>query len=151
VFKGKGGDLNKVHSDKLFYLYKKKKMIGRKIKMLRESKNYTQEYMASNLNISQNTYSRIENENVKISTDRLKEIASLLEVPSEYLISDQSPSLTFNNNNNKIDKFYGHVSNLSEGEKDIWLITIKQLENQIKYLQSENERLLSLLERLSLK
>jgi transcriptional regulator with XRE-family HTH domain len=151
VFKGKGGDLNKVHSDKLFYFYKKKKMIGRKIKMLRESKNYTQEYMASNLNISQNTYSRIENENVKISTDRLKEIASLLEVPSEYLISDQSPSLTFNNNNNKIDKFYGHVSNLSEGEKDIWLITIKQLENQIKYLQSENERLLSLLERLSLK
>jgi transcriptional regulator with XRE-family HTH domain len=126
-------------------------MIGRKIKILRESKNYTQEYMASNLNISQNSYSRIENENVKISTDRLKEIASLLEVPSEYLISDQSPSLTFNNNNNKIDKFYGHVSNLSEGEKDIWLISIKQLENQIKHLQSENERLLSLVERLSLK
>jgi transcriptional regulator with XRE-family HTH domain len=151
VFKGKGGNLNKVHSDKLFYFYKKKEMIGRKIKMLRESKNYTQEYMASNLNISQNSYSRIENENVKISTDRLKEIASLLEVPSEYLISDESPSLTFNNNNNKIDKFYGHVSNLSEGEKDIWLISIKQLENQIKHLQSENERLISLVERLSLK
>ena len=151
MFKGKGGNLNKVHSDKLFYFYKKKKMIGRKIKMLRESKNYTQEYMASNLNISQNTYSRIENENVKISTDRLKEIASLLEVPSEYLISDQSPSLTFNNNNNKIDKFYGHVSNLSEGEKDIWLISIKQLESQIKHLQSENERFISLVERLSLK
>ena len=34
--------------------------LGIKIKKIRESKNYTQEYMSNKLNISQNTYSKIE-------------------------------------------------------------------------------------------
>jgi len=124
-------------------------MIGHKIKKLRELKNYTQEYMAINLQISQNTYSRIENEKVKVSTERLKEIASLLKVSLENLISDQSPSLTFNNN--KINEFETQASSLSEGDKDIFLIALKQFDSQIRHLQTENERLLTLVERLSLK
>lgn len=123
-------------------------MLGRKIKKLRELKNYTQEYMATNLQISQNTYSRIENENVKISTDRLKEIASILEVPSEYLISEDRPLLTFNTSNNTIEKFYGQVENVNEEKKETWQQIFKQMENQIKHLQSENERLLGIIERL---
>ena len=123
-------------------------MLGRKIKKLRELKNYTQEYMATNLQISQNTYSRIENENVKISTDRLKEIASVLEVPSEYLISEDRPLLTFNTSNNTIEKFYGQVENVNEEKKETWQQIFKQMENQIKHLQSENERLLGIIERL---
>jgi transcriptional regulator with XRE-family HTH domain len=123
-------------------------MLGRKIKKLRELKNYTQEYMATNLQISQNTYSRIENENVKISTDRLKEIASILEVPSEYLISEDRPLLTFNTSNNSIENFYGQVENVNEEKKETWQQIFKQMENQIKHLQSENERLLGIIERL---
>lgn len=123
-------------------------MMGRKIKKLRELKNYTQEYMASKLNISQNSYSRIESENVKVTTDRLKEIANLLEVPSEYLISDERPMLTFNTNNNSIEKFYGNVENISEFQKENWNMIIKQYENQIKYLQGENERLMGIIERM---
>lgn len=123
-------------------------MLGRKIKKLRELKNYTQEYMATNLQISQNTYSRIENENVKISTDRLKEIASILEVPSEYLISEDRPLLTFNTSNNTIEKFYGQVETINEEKKETWQQIFKQMENQIKHLQNENERLLGIIERL---
>ena len=123
-------------------------MLGRKIKKLRELKNYTQEYMATNLQISQNTYSRIENENVKISTDRLKEIASILEVPSEYLISEDRPLLTFNTSNNTIERFYGQVETINEEKKETWQQIFKQMENQIKHLQSENERLLGIIERL---
>jgi transcriptional regulator with XRE-family HTH domain len=123
-------------------------MIGRKIKKLREIKNFTQDYMASNLNISQNTYSRIENENIKISTDRLKEIAKLLEVSSEYLISDDRPLLTFNTSNNNIEKFYGQVENINEEKKENWQLVFKQMESQIKHLQSENERLMGIIERL---
>lgn len=123
-------------------------MLGRKIKKLRELKNFTQEYMATNLQISQNTYSRIENENVKISTDRLKEIASILEVPSEYLISEDRPLLTFNTSNNTIEKFYGQVETINEEKKETWQQIFKQMENQIKHLQSENERLLGIIERL---
>lgn len=115
---------------------------------MRELKNYTQEYMATNLQISQNTYSRIENENVKISTDRLKEIANILEVPSEYLISEDRPLLTFNTSNNTIEKIYGQVETINEEKKETWHQIFKQMENQIKHLQSENERLLGIIERL---
>ena len=123
-------------------------MLGRKIKKLRELKNFTQEYMANQLDISQNSYSRIENENVKVTAERLKQIATLLEVPSEYLISDDRPLLTFNTNNNKIEKFYGHVENLSEQQKDFVSNLTKQYESQIKYLQNENERLMGIIERM---
>lgn len=121
-------------------------MLGRKIKKLRELKNYTQEYMANQLNISQNSYSRIESENVKVTAERLKAIAQLLEVPSEYLISDDRPLLTFNTSNNTIEKFY--IENNSEFEKEYWNTIIKQYENQIKYLQGENERLMGIIERM---
>lgn len=123
-------------------------MLGRKIKKLRELKNYTQEYMANQLNISQNSYSRIESENVKVTAERLKAIAQLLEVPSEYLISDDRPLLTFNTSNNTIEKFYGHVENLSEQQKDFISQLTKMYENQIKYLQGENERLMGIIERM---
>jgi len=123
-------------------------MLGRKIKKLRELKNYTQEYMANHLNISQNSYSRIESENVKVTAERLKAIAQLLEVPSEYLISDDRPLLTFNTSNNTIEKFYGHVENLSEQQKEFISQLTKMYENQIKYLQGENERLMGIIERM---
>lgn len=123
-------------------------MLGRKIKKLRELKNYTQEYMATQLNISQNSYSRIESENVKVTAERLKAIAQLLEVPSEYLISDDRPLLTFNTSNNTIEKFYGNVENLSEQQKDFISQLTKMYENQIKYLQTENERLMGIIEKM---
>jgi transcriptional regulator with XRE-family HTH domain len=123
-------------------------MLGRKIKKLRDLKNYTQEYMANQLNISQNSYSRIESENVKVTAERLKAIAQLLEVPSEYLISDDRPLLTFNTSNNTIEKFYGHVENLSEQQKDFISQLTKMYENQIKYLQGENERLMGIIEKM---
>ena len=46
--------------------------LGIKIKKIRESKNYTQEYMSNKLNISQNTYSKIESGGIKLTVDRLK-------------------------------------------------------------------------------
>ena len=56
--------------------------IGNKIKRYREQKNYTQAYMSDKLNISQNTYSKIETGGIKLTGDRLKEISDILETPS---------------------------------------------------------------------
>lgn len=113
-----------------------------RIKKHREQKNYTQEYMAAELKISQNTYSKIESGNIKLTTDRLQEIADILELPIEELLTGETQSFNFNNSH--IEKFYGYVENLQEDNKE----NLKKLHEQIDFLQKENNRLLTMVEKL---
>ena len=119
--------------------------IGQRIKRIREAKDYTQEHLANKLGISQNSYSKIETGGVKITTDRLKQIAEVLEVSPEELLHEDYK--VFNQNNGTIDKFYGYIEHLQEDNKE----HIKMLYEQIRYLQKENERLLEIVEKLTLK
>lgn len=116
--------------------------IGERIKRQRESKNYTQEYVAGKLKISQNTYSKIETGGIKLTTDRLKDISEVLNVPVEELLNGENQ--TFNFNNSHIEKFYGYIETLQEENKDL----VQMLNEQIKYLQTENERLLKTIEKI---
>lgn len=61
--------------------------IGMKIRKLRELRNYTQEYMALNLNITQTAYCKIEKEESRLTITRLKEISLVLEVDSLQLLT----------------------------------------------------------------
>ena len=53
--------------------------VGRKIRIIREIRGYTQEYMAIQLEISQATYCRIENESTKIDLAKITYIAGRLD------------------------------------------------------------------------
>ena len=44
-------------------------MYGEKIRMIREIRNLSQEYMADQLGIKQNSYSKIENNQTKLTTE----------------------------------------------------------------------------------
>ena len=55
------------------------KAIAANIRNKREYRNYTQEYLAFKLNISQNAYSKIELGYTKITVERLFQIAEVLE------------------------------------------------------------------------
>ncbi|GAB3915461.1 helix-turn-helix domain-containing protein [Mucilaginibacter boryungensis] len=57
------------------------------IRRIRESKKYTQDYMAVKLAISQNAYSKIELGYTKITVERLFQIAQILDVDPVDLIS----------------------------------------------------------------
>lgn len=57
--------------------------VGVKIRKIRELKGYSQEFIASELNITQSHYSRIEKNESDIKISRLAEIADALEVPVE--------------------------------------------------------------------
>ncbi len=64
----------------------KVKAIAAAIRKVREAKNYTQEYLAYKLNISQNAYSKIELGYTKITVERLFQVAEVLETsPVELL------------------------------------------------------------------
>ena len=55
------------------------KAVALTIRKRREFRNYTQEYLALKLNISQNAYSKIELGYTKITLERLFQIADILE------------------------------------------------------------------------
>ncbi len=70
------------------------KQIATNIRRIRESKGYTQEYIALKLGISQNAYSKIELGYTKITLERLFQIADVLEITvAELLDTDDEPEL----------------------------------------------------------
>lgn len=64
--------------------------IKNKIKSIRELKNYTQEYMAEQLGVTQAGYSKIEKGKTILSYVKLVEIARILEVSVEDILSFDS-------------------------------------------------------------
>ena len=63
-------------------------IIGENIRRLRESKNYTQEYLAEKLDISSNHVYRIENAEAHISMPLLLKIKQLFEVDANELLEE---------------------------------------------------------------
>ncbi|MGY4384785.1 transcriptional regulator with XRE-family HTH domain [Pedobacter sp. UYP24] len=63
------------------------------IKKVRHFKNYSQDYIAAKLNISQNAYSKIELGHSKITLERFFQIANILDVDEAQLISLDPMSL----------------------------------------------------------
>ena len=76
-------------------LVKKSKAVASNIRKIREFRNYTQDYLAAKIGISQNAYSKIELGYSKITLDRLFHIAILLEVPATQLISAEPADLMY--------------------------------------------------------
>ena len=113
---------------------------GIRIKRIREYRNYTQQHMADNLELSQNAYCKIESGTTKLTIDRLESIASILDVPVEVILGSEKQVFNFENNN--IDKFYGYIENLYEENKEL-------LQKQIEFLSLQNEKLIKTIEVLT--
>ncbi|RZL39618.1 MAG: XRE family transcriptional regulator [Pedobacter sp.] len=62
------------------------KVVAGNIRKVREFRNYTQDYLAAKLEISQNAYSKIELGYSKITLDRLFHIALILEIEVTNLL-----------------------------------------------------------------
>ena len=111
--------------------------IGQKIKMLREVKNYTQEYMADKIGLAQSNYSKIERDETDITLTRLQKISEVLGVNTDDLINLSEPCI-FNNN-------YGELKGTQSGNYveypteliDLYKDKIKLLEEKIKYLENK--------------
>ncbi|WP_214073305.1 helix-turn-helix transcriptional regulator [Mucilaginibacter sp. dw_454] len=74
------------------------KAIAAIIRKKREERNYTQEYLAYKLNISQNAYSKIELGYTKITVERLFQIAEVLEINAADLLNpDPTEKATLRN------------------------------------------------------
>lgn len=61
--------------------------IGQNIRKIREFRNLTQEYLATQLGISTRSYGKIESGETDLTLSRLSKIAELLEVRTEQLLA----------------------------------------------------------------
>lgn len=73
-----------------------KLMIGHKIKTIRELKGFSQDYISTKINLSQNSLSKIEKGEIKLSFSKACELASALETDINTLINFE-PNNMFNN------------------------------------------------------
>ncbi|MBC7912908.1 MAG: helix-turn-helix transcriptional regulator [Pyrinomonadaceae bacterium] len=63
-------------------------MLGKKIRLLRLEREYSQSYMAYRLQISQKSFSKIENGKTALTVKRLYDISNILEVSIEQLVKE---------------------------------------------------------------
>ena len=135
-------------------------MTGQKLRLLREYRNYSQVYIADQLGITQNAYSRIENNQTRLTADRLGKLAAILNVPILELLSEKEPVIQFSDPPSPASavpsvkdehwkemientrQLYGQVI-ISKDEK------IANLENELSFLRKERDRIMRLLERLA--
>ncbi len=75
-------------------------IIGSKIKTIREMKNFTQEYVAERLEMSQSNYSRIERNEINIPVKTLQSLAEIFELSLTDLIEFDAKYF-FNSVNNQ--------------------------------------------------
>lgn len=71
-------------------------MIHKNLRVIREVKGLSQEYVAKELGISQNAYSKIERGEIKLDDEKLTKIATVLKVTVDT-IKTFSESVIFNN------------------------------------------------------
>jgi len=63
--------------------------LGKRIKMLREYRNYSQKYMAMQLGIEQSAYSKIESGQIGVKSERLNNIARILGVGINDIMNNE--------------------------------------------------------------
>ncbi|MFD1602839.1 helix-turn-helix transcriptional regulator [Flavobacterium artemisiae] len=101
--------------------------VKKNIRSIRELKNYTQEYMADELGISQAGYSKIEKGKTDLSFKKLTQIASIFEISPEVLFHFDTQ--------NYLDNLGHHEPELIK-TADEPLITVQKLyEDKIRLLE----------------
>lgn len=100
--------------------------IGNRIKIERERKGYTQEYMASHLNTSESHYSNIETGKRNCTMIKLVKICKTLEITADDILKDYI-STDFLATEKKINDYYERMS--SEQRKCFIAIACAYCEN----------------------
>jgi transcriptional regulator with XRE-family HTH domain len=115
----------------------KEKVIGN-IKTIRETKNYSEEYMADKMGISQSTYNRKENGEGDFTLTELINVAGVLEVSVSKIIElDLARIITQNDFH---DSSMGVVENLYSAEG--FKVAIVTQEKEIAYLRAQVDKLM---------
>jgi len=85
-----------------------------KIKSIRELKNFTQEFMADKLGITQAAYSKIENGQTKLTMNKIVDIATIFEMDVNDLMAYDTQKYFNSFNNVKESNIYSSVTKIED-------------------------------------
>jgi transcriptional regulator with XRE-family HTH domain len=112
------------------------KPLGVKIKKVRELKNLTQEYVAEQVGMTTSGYSRIERGEVKISLDRLQQVAMVLGVqPNDLTNFDENVFFTNYGTANDNSFSYSADKELLQQVIATYEARIADLKDEIEFLR----------------
>jgi transcriptional regulator with XRE-family HTH domain len=107
--------------------------VGAKIRMIREGKGYSQEYMATSLDMGQSSYSRIESNQTKLDVDTLNGIADLLGVTATELLSHEPTVINYASNQGT--QGIGHIEHFYSFSKELIDKMIASKDQDIAHLK----------------
>lgn len=114
------------------------------IKRIRLTKNLTQEYIATKLNITQEAYSKIESGETNISLKHLGLISETLEVPLHDLLDSEGMNV-YNNTIHTNKGEGGMVVNSAKFATELYNQLLAEKDKQIEILKADNAFLKNLL------
>jgi transcriptional regulator with XRE-family HTH domain len=109
--------------------------VGSNIRRFRELRGYSQDFMADKLGITQSSYGKIEREAVKLTIERLQNIADVLEVDLANLINSKNQNIFNIMYNNDVSN--GYIENQKLESKEAYQQLIKSLEQKNAHLEEE--------------
>lgn len=122
-----------------------------KIQVLRKAKGLTQDDLAEQLNMSKNGYANIEQNNTKLTIDKLVQISAVLGIEPKQLLDSNSDVIHFFAENYTHNHYSGGADEqrLQILEKEVYYLKqmIEQKDVTISALMSENKALKELLEK----
>jgi transcriptional regulator with XRE-family HTH domain len=111
--------------------------IGQKIKKIREIKGFKQDYMADNLEITQQSYSNIESNKIDVSFSKIEQIAKLFGMRLEDLLTFDE-RVVFNLNAQHTHAVSGiYNSNFPQELKQLYEEQIQLLKEKIAWLEQK--------------
>ncbi len=116
-------------------------MYGDKIRMIREVRNFSQEYIADKLGIKQNSYSKIENNQTKLTAEMLQKIADVLQV-SPLDIMNHQPAIINLQSNQGTQQAIGYIETFVSSQKELIEKMIGSKDQEIANLKSIIDNLL---------
>jgi len=116
---------------------------GNKIRTIREARGYSQEYVAAKLKIAQNTYSKLETNQTKLTTAALEKIAEVLEVSINDLLSEEPIVLNFNGTNHGAQGSFGLIEHFHAGQIELYEKIIAGKDEEIARMQKIIDGLLA--------
>lgn len=123
-------------------------MLGSKLYHLRRNKDFSQEYMAEKLGVTQSTYSRWEAGEVLPKLDVLKRMAEVLEISEQQLLSPEAFFLTQHNNTGSGYIVNNHVpGEVVQKFMDQMEERFKQYDERFKGLETLCNRLTDIIEK----
>jgi transcriptional regulator with XRE-family HTH domain len=114
---------------------KKERNIGDNIRLLREARGFSQKYMAEKLAITQQAYSSLEKKPEKTTLQRLKNIATILQVELITLLGEEDTFILQNFNQSGGNAATQMNITPSSNEHEIYNKLINSLKEEIIFLR----------------